>query len=108
MPFVRMMPNGRRVLNEIARSPKIEALAQRFVAHDGRFLIEILKDSTVSLIAIIDVDGKATDVARETCANGPELPKAVDRLIKAADLKIPLTNRVRLLAPANANMGLAR
>lgn len=108
IPFIRCFPGGGRGLQEITRSPKIEALARKFIAHDGRFLIEILKDTTVSLIAIIDVNGKAKDVARESCPNGPDLPKAVDRLIRAAVLQIPLNNPARLLAPAqHANGNLA-
>jgi hypothetical protein len=109
IPFIRGYPNGARGLQEIDRTRATEAMAHRFIAHDGRYLIEVLKDGTVSLIAIIDVDGKAKDVARETCANGPALLKAVDRLVTKSVQHIPANNPKRLLVPkqyANSNLEL--
>lgn len=103
IPFIRGLPNGRRGLQEIARSAPIETKARKFIAHDGRFLVEIQPDERVKLMAIIDVDAGAKEVATEYSPNGPELLDAVDRLVEAAAEKIPLGTRARLLVPAPAN-----
>lgn len=98
IPFIRHFPSGRRGAQEIARSPKIETKAAEFIDHAGRFLIEILPDGKVHLMAIIDLAEGCTKVADEICANGPDLMEAVDRLIETAHPRIP----IRILVPANA------
>lgn len=98
IPFVRQNPSGKRSLQEIARGRAVETKAAEFIDHAGRFLIEILKDGRVHLMAIIDLAGGCTKVAEEFCANGPELPEAVDRLVIAAYPHIP----IKILVPANA------
>lgn len=97
IPFVRQYPSGRRGLQEVLRDPKIELHAAEFIDHAGRFLIEILPDGRAHLMAIIDLAQGCTRVAEETCANGPDLMDAVDRLVEAAYPRIP----IRILVPAN-------
>ena len=99
IPFIRKLPNGRRSLQEITRPDEIELLGQRFIAHDGRYLIEIQTDLKVHLTAIIDIDGEVQAVATETCDNGPELLEAVDRLVRVSEEKIPAARRVGFTAP---------
>ena len=84
IPFIRVFPNGRNGLTEITRSADIEALAHRFIAHDGRYLIMIAEDGAVKLAAVVLVDGEPDGVAAESCGNGPELLEAVDRLVRAS------------------------
>ncbi|MDE2104682.1 MAG: hypothetical protein KGL39_46025 [Patescibacteria group bacterium] len=102
VPFIRGFPNGRRSLQEVLRSPDIQLKANEFIAHNGRYLIHITKDDRVDLIAIIDVDGEAKDVAQESTVNGPELLEAVDRLVLESVKHIPNDARLRaIMAPAN-------
>lgn len=97
IPFIRQNPSGRRSLQQITRGRKIEDKAAEFIDHAGRFLIEIVPDGRVHLMAIIDLAEGCTKVAEEYCANGPELPETVDRLVIAAHPFIP----IRILTPAN-------
>lgn len=92
-----MNPSGRRSAQEITRGRAVETKAAEFIDHAGRFLIEILKDGRVHLMAIIDLAQGCTQVAEEFCPNGPELPDAVDKLVNAAHPHIP----IRVLVPAN-------
>lgn len=96
--FIRKDPNGKRSLQEIVRGRNVDMKAAEFIDHAGRFLIEIMPDGQVHLMAIIDLAEGCTKVAEEFCPNGPELPEAVDRLVLAAHPKIP----VKILVPANA------
>lgn len=97
VPFIRMNPSGKRSLQQIDRGSIVETKAAEFIDHEGRFLIEILKDGQVHLMAIIDLAAGCTKVAEEFCPNGPELPDAVDRLVTEAVKHIP----IRVLVPAN-------
>lgn len=107
VPFIRMLPSGKRILEQIPRDPKIEMQAAEFIDHAGRYLIEVVPaegtvgqepKTQVHLMAIIDKADGCTRVAEEFCPNGPELPKAVDRLVAESVKHIP----IRLLVPANA------
>lgn len=102
IPFIRGFPSGARSLQDITRPFQIERKAKKFIAHGGRYLIEIQTDGKVSLIAIIDVNGTAKDVARELCDNGPDLPLAVDALVLESVQHIPKTSDIsRLIVPAH-------
>lgn len=94
-----MNPGGKRLLSQIDRGPEVEKLACEFIACAGRYLIEIRQDGKVHLMAIIDKAEGCTEVAHEAVENGPELPKAVDRLIRESVKYIPL----RSFVPANSN-----
>lgn len=98
IPFIRMNPSGQRSLQQISRSIPIEEKAAEFIDAAGRYLTEIRTDGKVHLMAIIDKAGGCKEVAHETCDNGPDLPEAVDRLVKESVKHIP----IRILVPANA------
>lgn len=83
IPFIRVFPNGRNGLTEVIRPREIEALACRFIATGGRYLITIDPDGTVKLAAaVLRADGEPEEAASETCENGPQLLMAVDRLVR--------------------------
>ncbi len=73
-----------RSLTTIHRPDHIQVLSDTFIHGGGRYLIEVLKTGEVHLMAIIDVRGQAQMVAEEKCLNGPALPDAVDRLVRAS------------------------
>ena len=83
IPFTQyMLPRGRKRAEEIDRPTDIEALAQRFIASGGWYECEILTTGHVSLTACQHVDDEPLDVEIVVCQNGPEIPGAVDRLVK--------------------------
>jgi len=103
IPFIRQNPNGKRSLQQIDRSPDIETKAAEFIDHAGRYLVEIVPaegdnpGTKVHLMAIIDKAEGCVKVAEELVENGPELLKAVDRLVAESVKHIP----IRILVPAN-------
>lgn len=90
IPFIRKFPSGRRGLQEVLRDPQIELKAAEFIDHAGRYLIEVLPDGKVHLMAIIDLAEGCKLVAEETAPNGPELLEATDRLIIESNKHIPI------------------
>lgn len=90
IPFIRGYPGGGRGLQEIERSPSVQRKANKFIANDGRYLIEILKDGKVHLVAIIDVDGVAKAVSEKFCTNDAGLMNAVDELVRESVVGIPV------------------
>ena len=96
IPFLRLR-NGKKVLSEVTRSKEITAMAHRFIALGGRFLIsEVVDDQRnveIELVAATYTnEGAPVGMAREVSNNGPELLKAVDRLVRAAHAKIDKAN----------------
>jgi hypothetical protein len=83
-----LRPDGRKRSCEIDRPPKVEALAEQFIAVGGRYECEELTTGDVSLTAVYEVDGEDQDVAIELCINGPAVRvfevTAADRAIDAA------------------------
>ena len=80
-----LLPHGERRQTRIERPAEIEALAETFIKSGGRFESEMLGDlETVSLTAVHKVDGEDNDIACEVCKNGPDIPDAVDRLVRHA------------------------
>lgn len=78
IPFTQYkLPDGRAVHVGIARPADIAEKAREIIDAGYRFECEIMIDGECSF-TITDDDG---DHAIEVCANGPEVPKAVDRLI---------------------------
>lgn len=113
IPFVRCLPGGKRVLNEISRDPSVELKAAEFIDHAGRFLIEIVPaegtvgeapKTQVHLMAIIDKAEGCTKVAERFCPNGPGLLNEVDALVEEAYPHIP----IRLFVPANKNLEIVK
>lgn len=79
IPFTQYLrPNGKQRAIEIDRPEEIEAIAHEFIASGGRYECEELNTGQVSLTAVKDDD----DVCIELCMNGPDVPAAVDRLVK--------------------------
>lgn len=84
IPFTQYLrPDGRKREVEVDRSPEIEQLAQEFIAKGGHFDCEKLTTGHASLTAG-HPDADDTDIAIEVVMNGPDVPEAVDRLIKRA------------------------
>lgn len=85
IPFIRAYPGGRRSLHTIDRGPAMYALASRFIAAGGRYLTAIMGPDHVSLVAAMEGEGgRLIKVAHEDAPNGPALPDAVDRLVRAS------------------------
>ena len=93
VPFIRVFPDGKKVLSEVMRSKEITVMAHHFIAMGGRFMISKVmdrdRDVEVELIAATyDNMKQPIELAREVSDDGPELMRAVDRLVRAAHAKI--------------------
>ncbi len=84
VPFIRAYPDGTRGLSEIERPVEIHALATKFIAHGGRYLIAAIGDGTVELVAAMPGDDDIVKVASHKVPNGHALPAAVDDLVRAS------------------------
>jgi hypothetical protein len=85
IPFTQYLrPDGRKRAVEIEMPEPIEALAQIFINHGGRFECEHLRTGHVSFAAVHEVDGVDEDIAIELCPNGPDVPFAVELLVRKA------------------------
>jgi hypothetical protein len=84
--FTRYLrPDGRKRDAGIERPAEIEALAATVVQLGGRFEIETLRTGVVSLEVLVpDPEEDLRSVAHELCDNGPEVPAAVDKLVRTA------------------------
>lgn len=79
-----LRPNGRTKVIEIERPSEIEALAQGLLKQGYVFEIEELQTGEVSM-SIEDHSKEDPEViAMEICPNGPEVPNAVDKMIREA------------------------
>lgn len=87
-----LRPDGRRGAVTIERPPDIEDLAKEIMRAGCRFEIEVLTTSQVSMEIVRDVPDPDIDdsIAIEICDNGPEVPLAVDRLVKTAAHELKL------------------
>lgn len=116
IPFIQKLPDGRRIAIAIKRDTDTENLAQDFIDAGGRYLVEMIPPNKVPetpddpagmprvhIMAIIDTkSGQAEKVAEDTVPNGPELPKAIDRLVQASHHHLPpfeMVRRTRLVNP---------
>ena len=72
------MPTGRKDTVWIERSKEIVLKAQEIVNAGFRFECEMLPDYNTISLTIADDD---RDCAIEVVPNGPEVPKAIDRMI---------------------------
>lgn len=84
VPFIRARPDGSHGLSVIPRPDDIQAMANRFVASGGRYLIAAMSDDTVQLVAATAsvLDGEIVKMAERTVPNGVMLPHAVDELVR--------------------------
>lgn len=84
IPFTQYLrPNGRRREESIERPAEILALAKELLEWGYHFEIEELQDGTVSMDCSHPRDENGP-IAIEMCPNGPDVPGAVDRLVKTA------------------------
>jgi hypothetical protein len=91
IPFIRKMPNGKIVVQQIERSPKIENQARAFIARGGRYLIQIIPDPDdpqkvkVALMATLPIPKFGVpgieEVVHLECENDKDLPAQVDELV---------------------------
>jgi hypothetical protein len=87
-----LRPHGRPREELFEASDEVEAIADRFIAAGGWYECEVLGDDvTVSLTACMRVDGEGQDVAIQVCKNGPGVPAAVERLVRASVEKLKKT-----------------
>lgn len=85
IPFTQYLrPDDRRVAISIERDPEIEELARRFISAGGWYEAEHLATGHVSLTACLERPEGDNDIAIEVVPNGPEVPNAVDRLVRAS------------------------
>ena len=83
IPFtLYLLPNGRQVQTSIEVPDEISAMAQEIRARGNRFECEILTTGQVSLT--VHNNQTEEDTAIEICANGPEVIKAVEKLVRTA------------------------
>lgn len=77
-----MRPNGRPEDIYIGRSKEIEDKAREIREAGFEFECEVLMSGEVSLT----IAGKNSDAAIEVVFNGPQVPEAVDRMIRNFDI----------------------
>ena len=80
IPFTQFIaPNGRKRKGSFERPEDIEAKAVEIIKEGFVFESEITGGGMVSLT--ISDPKKGEDVAIELCDNGPDVPKALDKMI---------------------------
>ena len=84
-----LRPNGRAEEIWIERPDDVVTKAKAIIAAGARFEIEELSDGTVSMtVEHPDAEDQGQSVSHLLCANGPEVPSAVDRLVSDAYLRL--------------------
>jgi len=79
IPFTQYMrPLGAPKPVTIERPNDIEALAYKVIEKGGKFEIEVLTTGDISMSCAYEEE----DVEIIICNNGPEVPEAVDKLVK--------------------------
>jgi hypothetical protein len=87
IPFTQFMrPDGRQVPVTIDRPKEIEDTAKRLIAAGYRLEIEHLMTNAVSM-EVIRPSGEDS-LAMEICANGAQVPMAVDKMILDAQAEL--------------------
>lgn len=85
IPFTQYLrPDGRQVPVTIDRPADVADLAQRIIDRGFRFECEHLTTGHASLT----IAGRDDDVDIEVVRNGPDVPVAVDRMVKRFAAKI--------------------
>lgn len=91
IPFIRQFPptvqfpkGERRLATFDCSTLELEQMGQRFIAMEGAYVCEILPDGKARVAACQFIRGEQVDVAEEVCENGPDLPRAVERMIEAS------------------------
>lgn len=108
IPFIRQFPpteqhpkGERRLATFDCSTLELEHMGQRFIAMEGAYVCEILPDGRARVAACQFIKGAQVDVAEEICENGPDLPKAVERMIEASmeALKVDKVVPIKRTAP---------
>ena len=81
-----LMPKGRPQTVRIEMSEEVAAKARDIIAAGFRFECEMLGDYQTISLTITDTEA---DHAIEVVPNGPEVPKAIDRMVMGFDLDKP-------------------
>ena len=85
IPFTQYVrPHGRKRPVEIDMPAPVEHLALQFIKAGGRYEIEELRTGQISMTAVHEVVGEDADIAIEICENGPDVPYAVEMLVRKA------------------------
>ena len=85
IPFIQYIrPNGKRRNINIECSPELYVKAKTIINKGGMFEAEILTTDEVSLT----INYNYEDIAIEVVSNGPEVLKAVERLIDSGLRKL--------------------
>ena len=88
IPFTQfLLPEGRQKPIVIDRPKEISDMAVDVLSTGGRFTAEILVTGLISLAYEKEIDGEIEDVDIDVIPNGPEVPLAVDRLVKRLHAK---------------------
>lgn len=83
IPFLRIYPDGRRVLQMIDRGEAMFLLACGFIARGGRYGVYVTDDGAVNLVALTKTrSGDEVAIASETVENNIALLSAVDRIVR--------------------------
>lgn len=91
IPFTQyLMPSGSKAEVTIDRPDDIAAKAREIIARGFRFECEMLSDQRSVSLTITDPDEGDLDI--EVVQNGPEVPLAVDRMVRRFD---PALSRAR-------------
>lgn len=81
IPFTQfLMPDGRQKSVEIDRPEPIATLAKGLIDQGCRFEIEMLQTGEISM----EVMRHGKPITGEICANGPDVPRRVDKMIQDA------------------------
>lgn len=82
VPFTQfLLPDGLPRKTEIPVPTDVARMAYALIAVGWRFEVEILGDGSIHM----DCCNDDRQLASEIAPNGPEVPGAVERLIRAAD-----------------------
>lgn len=91
VPFIRVLPGGRKVLNNIEVPVPTALSARQFLRAGGRYLITVLPEQThqginaVHIVAVIPnkIPTQEPDLCAEAMAwNDPGLPQAIELLVR--------------------------
>lgn len=90
IPVIRKLPDGTHRLEQVQRPKDVQVLADRFIHLEGRYLIAVMSEAEVRMVAAMPVKGKQdiNIIAEETAPNGPGLVIAFDRLVRAANKRL--------------------
>jgi len=76
-----LFPNGRKKPNDIVMPEETERLAGELQGAGYSFEIEVFPDTQVVSMDCCDLEGQ---LASEACPNGPDVPVAVEKLVRRA------------------------